>query len=114
MAKDDYYSIAATILVYLYARLKGKHTDAPDEYIHENSKEFPISREYLYFVINEVHDHGYVKATVITDMNGDPVLISMVSLRITQEGIDFLQNNSVIRKIINTIPLTASIFELFQ
>lgn len=34
MAKDDYYVIAGKILVYLYAKLKGKNDQKPEEYLH--------------------------------------------------------------------------------
>ena len=34
MAKDDYYILAGKILVYLYARLKGKNDQKPKEYLH--------------------------------------------------------------------------------
>ena len=41
MAKDEYYVIVAKILVYLYAKLKGKNKTPAVEYIHAMSNDFP-------------------------------------------------------------------------
>lgn len=114
MAKDDYYVIAGKILVYLYAKLKGKNDQKPEEYLHAMSKDFPISEEYFNYVLDEINSHGYIRMTAIKDWSGEVVMRDISSIRITQEGIDFLADNSKIRKAIEAIPMAASIFELFQ
>ena len=38
MARDDYYVIVGKILVYLYARMKGKNKTTPEEYSYPLSK----------------------------------------------------------------------------
>lgn len=114
MAKDDYYVIAGKILVYLYARLKGKQNIPPEQFLHGMSKEFPVSEEYFDFVLDEIHDHGYIKMQTVKDWGGETVLRDIDSIRITQEGIDFLSENSKIRKVLKMIPMAASIAELFQ
>ncbi|MGP1376830.1 MAG: hypothetical protein ACTTKS_04610 [Bulleidia sp.] len=34
MAKDDCYILIGKVLVYLYAKLKGKNDQKPEEYLH--------------------------------------------------------------------------------
>lgn len=114
MAKDEYYVIVAKILVYLYAKLKGKNKTPAVEYIHAMSKDFPISEEYLDMVLDEMIDHRYIKMITVKAWGGDVVFRDIDTVRITQEGIDFLRENSTIRKIVDTLPMARSIFELFQ
>lgn len=114
MAKDDYFVIVAKILVYLYARLKGKNEIPPEEYIHPMSKEFPISEEYLDTVLDEMYGHGYIRLKTIQSWGEDVVFRDMDGIRITQEGIEYLRDNSTMRKAVDMIPMAASIYELFQ
>lgn len=114
MAKDDYYVIVGKVLVYLYARLKGKKKAAPAEYIRPMSEEFPISDDYLDFVLDEMLRHGYIRMNITRDWSGKTVYRDIEDIHITQEGIDYLQDNSKIKKVIGSIPMAASIFELFQ
>lgn len=45
MVKDDYYTIVAKILVYLYKKYKQK--DIEQDYITPMTKDFPIKEEQL-------------------------------------------------------------------
>ena len=109
MGKDDYYVIAGKILVYLYAKLKGKSDQKPEEYLRAMSEDFPISEEYFNYVLDEINAHGYTQMTTIKCWGGD-IERDLSSIRITQEGIDFLTDNLKIRKAIEAIPMAASIF----
>ena len=58
MAKDDYYTIVAKILVFLYKKLQGKEKGSVKEYIIPMTKDFPISEEYFQYVIaNTMHQN---------------------------------------------------------
>ena len=114
MAKDDYFVIVAKILVYLYAKLKGKNKVPAVEYIHPLSKDFPISEDYLNMIIDEMAYHGYIKINRFKAWGGEVVLRDIDSIRITQEGIEYLRDNSTMKKLADTIPMAASIYELFQ
>lgn len=114
MAKDDYYVIVAKILVYLYARIKGKNKISSTEYLHPLSEDFPIYEEYFNYVLDEMLAHGYIRMNVIRAWGAGVVMRDIDGIQITQEGIDFLRENSTIRKIVDTIPMAASIYELFQ
>lgn len=115
MAKDDYYVIVGRILVYLYQRLK-KKTDKGIEYLQPNTKDFPIDEEYFNYVIEHMVKQGLIEGVKVTRAWGGDVVSTLVteSTRITPAGIDYLQDNSKIRKAISLIPQAASIMSLFE
>lgn len=114
MAKDDYYTIVARILIYLYSRLKGKEKRNPNEYLIPETKDFPISEEYFCFVLSEMKRHGYIRIDIIYGADGDVIDTDIETIRITQEGIDFLMDNSKVRKAAEIIPMAAQIIGLLQ
>jgi hypothetical protein len=113
MAKDSYYTIAAKILIYLYARIKGKDKRRPEEYLLANTNEFPVTEEYFEFVLDEMQHHGYIQLQIHRAWGGSIVNMDISDIRITQEGIDFLSENSKIRKAIEAIPAAAAVTEIF-
>ena len=114
MAKDDYDVIMAKILVYLYARLKGKNKTPEIEFLHPLSKDFPVEEDYFYYTLDEMLESGYIRMHVTRAWGGDIVLRDIDGMKITHKGIEYLRDNSVMRKIANTLPMAAAIFELFQ
>ena len=115
MARDDYYTLVAKILVFLYKRMKGIQKTGPEEYIVSESRDFPVSDEYLVFVLDEMKKHSMIQGITIIRTWGDvPVRITDLEyLRITQEGIDYLRENSTIRKVAMTFKDITSIAQLF-
>lgn len=114
MAKDDYPVLMAKILVYLYAKMKGKKVPPAEEYICPFSKDFPISEEYLNEVLDGMAEHEFIKLHVVRAWGGNIVAKDVDSMKITLEGIEYLRDNPTIRKVVDTIPMAATIFELFQ
>lgn len=115
MARDDYYTLVAQVLVFLYRKLKGKTTERVEDFIASETEAFPISEEYLLYVLDEMEKHKMIQGLIIIrQWGGVPVRIAgLENLRITPEGIDYLRENSTIRKVLNTIPGAASIAQLF-
>lgn len=111
MAKDDYYTIVAKILVYLYKKYKQK--DIEQGYITPMTKDFPIKEEQLIETISMMIEQGLVKGKCIKAWGGDIVMLDYDSLKITPTGIDYLQDNSKIRKICETLIEAKPIWELF-
>ena len=72
MAKDDYHVIVSKILVYLYKKYKQMEVDL-----------------------------NYIKGECIEikEWNGDIVLVDYANLKITPAGIEYLKENSIIKKI---------------
>lgn len=116
MAKDDYPVLAARILVFLYRRLKGKTDEKAEDYIMANTKDFPISDQYLSWVLKEMAGKGLIRGFTSTRVWGgeDIRTSSLSSIEITADGIEYLSSNSTIKKIIGMIPQAASIAELFM
>ena len=115
MAKDDYPVLVAKILVFLYRKLKGKTNEKATDYIIPNTKDFPISEQYLSWVLKEMADKGLIRGFTSTRVwGGEDIMISGLNdIEITADGIEYLSSNSTIKKIIGMIPQAASIAELF-
>ena len=115
MAKDDYYVIVCKILIFLYKKLKGKDDRKNEEYIVPLSKDFPIDEEYLMYIIEKIVEQKMVEKVIITKAwGGDVIKIDYSKMRITVEGIDYLRENSVMRKVAETLQEAMPIFSLFQ
>ena len=111
MAKDDYYTIVAKILVYLYKKYKQKDID--HDYISPLTKDFPIKEEQLLETVSMMMEQGLVKGNCTKAWAGDIVMVDYNSLKITPTGIDYLQDNSKVRKICETLAEAKAIWELF-
>ena len=109
MAKDDYEVIACKILVYFYRKMKGKIS--PEEanyYLYPQTPQFPITQEYL---IND----GYIAdANITRAWGGDVALVDTDKALITIKGIEFLRENSTMRKIAETLKEAIPIWSLFS
>lgn len=111
MGKSDYYTIAAKILVYLYKKYKRINID--EDYILPMTKDFPISKERLDETIVMMMEQGYISGVIVKSLSGKIVMPVYKTLKITPAGIDYLQDNSKIRKICETLKEAKSIWELF-
>lgn len=111
MGKTDYYTIAAKILVYLYK--KYKHVRIDEDYITPMTKDFPISKEQLDETISMMMEQNFIAGNAVKAWGGDIVILDYQSLRITPAGIDYLRDNSKIKKICETLKEAKSIWELF-
>lgn len=111
MAKDDYYTIVAKILVYLYKKYKQK--DIKQDYILPMTKDFPIKEEQLLETVSMMIEQDLIKGVYERAWGGDIVFVDYNSLKITPSGIDYLQDNSKIRKICETLVEAKPIWELF-
>ena len=113
MAKDDYYVLAAKVLVYLYKRLK-KKTSEDLSYLSPYTKQFPVDAEYFDYVIENLARQGMIEGVVVTPVWGAHPLVEISqTIRITPAGIDYLQENSKIRKILELLPEAAGLVAEF-
>lgn len=95
MAKDDYFVIAYRILAHLYECLKNGGEPEP-EIISYQALE--IRESYWAGILTELHEKGYIRGKGFTPLLSGKVPIEMRSLRITQDGIEFMQENSMMTK----------------
>ena len=111
MGKRDYYTIVAKILVYLYKKYKRMKVE--DDYLFPSTKDFPISEEQLTETIGMMQEQGFITGNIVRAWGGDIVVLDYQSLKITPLGIDYLQDNSKIKKICETLKEAKGIWELF-
>ena len=111
VAKDDYYIIVTKILVYLYKKYKQLEVD--QNYILPMTKDFPIQEQQLFDTIEMMIDQGLIKGNVTKAWGGEIIAIDYASLKILPGGIDYLQDNSKVRKICETLKEAKEIFSLF-
>lgn len=100
MAKDDYSRIVCIILTYLYARLRGRTEETPEQYLQPMTKDFPVEEEYFYFILEEMQRKGWISGlSFARAWGGDLVSVNGIPrIRITGDGIQYLCENSTIRK----------------
>lgn len=111
MAKNDYYVIVAKILVYLYK--KYKCIDVDEDYIRPMSEAFPIEEKQMFETIEMMATQGFITGTVIKEWGGNVILVDYHSLKITPQGIDYLHDNSKIRKVCEGLKEALPIIEFF-
>lgn len=114
MGKDDYYTLVCKILVFLYKKLKGQEKTETLEYIAPYTKDFPVEKDYLWYVVEQMVNQGFVdKVNIVRAWGGDIVMMDYSRMRITPAGIDYLRENSTMRKIVETLKEAIPIMELF-
>ncbi len=95
MAKNDYFVIVYRILTYLYdCFMAGEQPDAgmfgPDA--------LGINNGYWTNIMESISTEGYVIGVVLVPRLGGAPGIKLVNLKITQKGIEYLQENSKMQK----------------
>ncbi len=102
MAKDDYHVIAYRILAYLYACLKeGRRPSL--EYLTYSSDDFPVGKDYWYYILAHLCSEGYIEGVTLIPILGQ----SSKSVKLTQNltitpmGIEYLQNNSAMKRALD-------------
>ena len=95
MAKDDYFPIAYRILAYLYACMKAGQTPEPEYLTYEA---LGINESYWAAIMTELHNNGYIRGSGFAPLLGGRLPVRIDSLQITQQGIEFMQENSAMNK----------------
>ena len=102
MAKDDYDKLVCVILTYLYARIKGKTDIKPEDYLQPMTKDFPVIEDYFNFILESMIKAGYIEGPTFTrTWSGEIISADGLSdIRITADGIHYLCENSIMRKML--------------
>lgn len=100
MAKDDYHVLVYKILTYVYACTKRKIAFRQEVYDKTIGKG-KVNEEYLTEVYHMLAKEGLVTGVSVTEAWGrDLILLSEESdMRITEEGIRYLQENDIMQKV---------------
>ena len=95
MAKDDYFVVVYRILTYLYACFKAGERPDTDMF---GPEALGISNGYWVNVMESIFNEEYIIGVTFRTPIGGMRGIKIFDLRITQKGIEFLQENSLLAK----------------
>lgn len=112
MAKDDYFSVVFLILKVLYI-YKKKHERVNLDEISPEA--FGINQGYRDEILEELLDEGYVKGFKVKQYITGKVLSDLENITITPKGIEYVQDNSKMKKVAETLKDVAGLsLELFK
>lgn len=99
MAKDDYFVLVNKFLRYLYKCLK--QGVSPDwNLLAPNTKDFPVHEEYFIYMLTHLLADEYIEGIAECKRIGRPVQFKETSgLKITPKGIEYLEENSTMKRI---------------
>ncbi|MBS4750978.1 hypothetical protein GMA11_05100 [Granulicatella sp. zg-ZJ] len=113
MAKDDYDVIVFKILTYLYRKLKNRYED--DTYLYPLTNDFPINEDYFISILEDLEEKKFIKnLKIIKSWGGDVVGYDLSQVKITGDGIEYLRDNSRMKKLINLVKEARTIMSLWN
>jgi len=112
MAKDDYHVIVYQILSYLYVQLKSGE-DADPAKLSADGPLFRINEKYWQYIFLNLLKDGYIEGFIAErkqSITGERIVIDYLNhCQITPKGIDYLTDNSLLRKAAELASNAASI-----
>lgn len=100
MAKNDYFVIAYRILKYLYEAFQ---TGESPELCMFGADALGINEAYWCNVMESLSIEGYVRGATIIPRLGGNCGLKLNDIKITQKGIEYLQENSMMAKARNML-----------
>ena len=103
MARDDYFVIAAKILDYLYRCLKKGITPDPEQL---SPDALGINESYWSYIFSNLMESGYIMGVISKRLLGSSdrqVKIQYSRIQITPAGIEYLMENSTMKKALETL-----------
>jgi hypothetical protein len=95
MEREDYLLLAYRILSYLYAHFKAGERPDMDCI---SADVLNIQAGYWFNIMRSLTEEGYIVGLVFPASIGSAASIKAIDPRITQKGIEFLQENSMMKK----------------
>lgn len=94
MARDDYFVLVYKLLKILYLTLKSGKAVTNDE-LKKLSEGIPL--DYWEYILKSLNEEGYITGIVpVNTLSGNSIKI--INLQITPKGIEYLQENSKMKK----------------
>lgn len=110
MAKDDYFVLAYRILHYLYECFKaGEKADA--ELFGPSA--LGINNGYWVNLLESLTREGYITGVSFLSSFGSVQSVKIFDAKITQKGIEFLQENNSIKKAVEFLKTAKDIIPGF-
>lgn len=102
MAKDDYHYVAYHILKYLYDCVRtGKIVDA--QRIGAVTSKYAITESYWTYIMKHLKKDGFIDGLSIYAADDEVTIAFLEDTEITPKGIAYLNENSTMQKIKNTL-----------
>lgn len=103
MAQDDFLIIVYKFLKRLYSDLKsGTQSDLAE--IVSDKQMFPINDSYWAAILEDLTKKGYIQGASVQRLSKENVrIISGNDFRITMDGVEYLTENSTMRKIADVV-----------
>lgn len=98
MAKNDYFVIVYRILTYLHECFMAGERPDVDLF---GPEALGINNGYWTNVMESIFNEGYITGISMVPRLGAAPGIKLINLKITQSGIEFLQENSTMQKAKN-------------
>ena len=109
MAKDDYFVLVYQILAYMYRCLKAGE-DIDTKMIEPDSPILKVNAKYWLYIVENMQEQGFIRGIVLTRAFGYGVVSWNLSrAEITPKGIEYLCENSTIKKAYRFLKDTKSI-----
>ena len=111
MANNDYFSVTYKILSYLkYCYENGEQ---PDSNVLQAST-FNISQRQFYQTLQMIADDGYLKGLKFTPTKTGIIVGGLNQVSITSNGLQYLAENSMMRKAYNVFKEVRDWLPLFK
>lgn len=110
MPKDDYNKILFMILYGLYCDLKnGKRVQLDDI----SPTTFGIHESYWLSVVEDAVNDSFIKGPIIRKTKFGRVVSNLEEMTITRQGVDFLTENSQMKKVYEVLKETRDWLPIF-
>lgn len=105
MAKDDYFRIVYLILRYLYSQMKKGNINVELDDLLKNGDLPSIPEDYFNEIVKNLFDDGYIAGEIkeIKYIHERYPRIIVKSLKIKPKGIEYLNDNSMMKKVAKTL-----------
>lgn len=98
MTKDDYFVVVYQVLAYLYKTLK-EGEEVNEELLKPESKYLKINEKYWSYIIENMLSDGYIRGVSLTFAMGHQLVdYDLSKCQITPKGIEYLCDNSTLKK----------------
>lgn len=101
MAKDDYFRIVYLILRYLYSQMKKGNINVELDDLLKNGDLPSIPEDYFNEIVKNLFDDGYIAGEIkeVKYIHERYPRITVKSLKIKPKGIEYLNDNSMMKKV---------------
>lgn len=110
MAKDDYFVLVYRILKYLYGCFKDGERPVKEMF---GAEALGINNRYWVNIMESLSEEGYIRGVTVKVYRGGMKNLMMGDVRITEKGIEFLEDNSKMKQAVEFLKTAKDIIPGF-